>query len=103
MPIFFEFFLILNPGFPDTSVDKEFACNAGDPGLIHELGRSTGEGMATHSNIPGLPLWLSWLSICPQCGRPEFDPWVGKIPWRRERLPKYQFYGDFQLQFPGEL
>ena len=19
--------------------------------------------------------------------RPEFDPWVGKIPWRRERLP----------------
>ena len=22
-----------------------------------------------------------------QCGRPEFDSWVGKIPWRRERLP----------------
>ena len=22
-----------------------------------------------------------------QCGRPRFDPWVGKIPWRRERLP----------------
>ena len=22
-----------------------------------------------------------------QCGRPGFDPWVGKIPWRRERLP----------------
>ena len=22
----------------------------------------------------------------PQCGRPGFDPWVGKIPWRRERL-----------------
>ena len=20
-------------------------------------------------------------------GRPGFDPWVGKIPWRRERLP----------------
>ena len=22
-----------------------------------------------------------------QCGRPGFNPWVGKIPWRRERLP----------------
>ena len=22
-----------------------------------------------------------------QCGRPGFDPWVRKIPWRRERLP----------------
>ena len=24
---------------------------------------------------------------CLQCGRPGFDPWVGKIHWRRERLP----------------
>ena len=24
--------------------------------------------------------------ICLQCGRHEFDPWVRKIPWRRERL-----------------
>ena len=23
----------------------------------------------------------------PQCKRPGFDPWVGKIPWRREWLP----------------
>ena len=22
-----------------------------------------------------------------QCGRPRFDPWVGKIPWRREWQP----------------
>jgi len=22
-----------------------------------------------------------------QCRRPGFDLWVGKIPWRRERLP----------------
>ena len=21
------------------------------------------------------------------CGVPGFDPWVGKIPWKRERLP----------------
>ena len=24
---------------------------------------------------------------CPQCARPGFNPWVGKITWRRERLP----------------
>ena len=24
---------------------------------------------------------------CLQCGRPRFDPWVGKIPWRRKRQP----------------
>ena len=23
----------------------------------------------------------------PAMGRPGFDPWVGKIPWRREWLP----------------
>ena len=45
------------------------------------------KGSATHSNILGFPWWLSWLRICLHCGRPEFDPWVGKIPWRRERLP----------------
>ena len=30
--------------FPDSSVGKESACNAGDPILIPELGRSPGEG-----------------------------------------------------------
>ena len=33
----------LNSGFPDSSVGKELACNAGDPGLIPESGRSPGE------------------------------------------------------------
>ena len=31
-------------GFPCTSVGKESACNAGDPGLIPGSGRSPGEG-----------------------------------------------------------
>ena len=42
-----------------------------------------------------LPLWLSWERIRLPCGRPGFDPWVGKIPWRRERLPTPVFW-------PGE-
>ena len=31
-------------GFPHSSVGKESACNAGDPGLIPRLGRSLGVG-----------------------------------------------------------
>ena len=30
--------------FPGRSAGKEYACNAGDPGLIHALGRSPGKG-----------------------------------------------------------
>ena len=43
-----------------------------------------------------LPWWLSWWRIHLQCRRPGFDPWVGKIPWRRDRLPTSVFLG-----FPG--
>ena len=28
--------------------------------------------------------WLRWESICLQSGRLRFNPWVGKIPWRRK-------------------
>ena len=40
------FLLILCParGFPGGSDGKESACNAGDPGLIPESGKSPGEG-----------------------------------------------------------
>ena len=31
-------------GFPHSLVSEESACNAGDPGLIPGLGRSSGEG-----------------------------------------------------------
>ena len=51
-------------GFPDGSVGKESTCNAGgtgDAGLISGLGRSPGEGNATHPSI------LAW-----------------KIPWTEE-------------------
>ena len=37
----------------------------------------------------------SW-SIRLQCRRPAFDPWLGKISWRRERLPTPVFWpGEF--------
>jgi len=40
-------------GFPDSSVGKKSACEAGDPSLISGLGRSTGEGI-------GYPLQYSF-------------------------------------------
>ena len=38
-------------GFPDSSVGKEFTHNAGDLGSIPRLGRSPGDGKATHSSL----------------------------------------------------
>ena len=48
-----------NMGFPDSSVGKESACNAGDPDLIPRLGRSSGEGI-------GYPLQYTWVSLVSQ-------------------------------------
>ena len=31
--------------------------------------------------------WLRWQRICLQWRRHGFDPWVGKIPWKKEWLP----------------
>ena len=56
-------------GFPCDSAGKEFACNAGDPGLIPALGRSTREGI-------GYPLQYSW-------GSPV-APLIKNLPAMRE-------------------
>ena len=34
-----------------------------------------------------LPWWLRGYSVCLQCVRPRFDPWVEKITWRRKWQP----------------
>ena len=51
---------VLTLGFPDTSVVKESACNAGDLGSIAGLGRSPGEGK-------GYPLQYSGLENSMDC------------------------------------
>ena len=43
----------------------------------------------------GLPWWLRWYRIIPQCRRPGVNPWVGKFPWRRAWQPTPVF-------LPGE-
>ena len=50
---------MMNWGFPDSSVGKESARNAGDPSTIPGSGRSTGER-------EGYPLQYSWTSLVAQ-------------------------------------
>ena len=83
-------------GFPDSSVGKVSTCNAGDPDSNPGWGRCAGEGI-------GYLLQYSWASLVAQlvknppamyCGKPGFDLWVGKIPWRREWLPTPVFWPE---------
>ena len=63
--------------FPDNSVGKESACNAGDPGLIPGLGRSSGEGI-------GYSLQNSWaLLVAHLVKNPSAMPetWVWSLGW----------------------
>ena len=57
-------------GFPHSSVGKESACNAGDPGSIPGLGRSAGEGIGYPLQYSGLENSMD--SISPW-GRKELD------------------------------
>ena len=64
-------------GFPDSSVGKESACNAGDPGSIPGSGRSPGEGT-------GHPLQYSWASLLTQLVKnlPAVqETWVQSLGW----------------------
>ena len=79
-------------GFPHNSVGKESACNAGDPGSTPGSGRSPREGI-------GYPLQYCWASLVAHLVKnlttmweTSVSPWVGKIPWRRERLPTPVFW-----------
>ena len=46
-------------GFPDSSLGKESACSAGNPGSIPGSGRSSGEGV-------GYSFQYSWASLVAQ-------------------------------------
>ena len=64
-------------GIPDSSVGKESACNAGDPGSIPGLGRSVGEGI-------GYPIQYSWVSLVAQLVKSlpaMWETWVRSLGW----------------------
>ena len=47
----------------------------------------------------GLPCWLRRQRIHLQWGKPVFDPWAGKIPWRRAQQSTPVFLlGEFHGQ-----
>ena len=59
---------------------------------LRESGVGPGSALGSAS---GLPRLLRRWRICLQCRRLGFDPWVGKVPWQRERQPAPGF-------LPGE-
>ena len=64
-------------GFPGSSVGKESACNAGDPGLIPGSGNSGGEGI-------GSPFQYSWSSLVAQLVKnlpAMWETWVQSVGW----------------------
>ena len=82
------YFIWIVLGFPNSSVDKESACNAGDPGLIPGSGRSAGEGI-------GYPLQCSWASLVAQL--------VKKLPTVREIWVWSLGWEDALMKEPGRL
>ena len=67
----------MNVGFPGSSVGKESACNAGDPGSIPGSGRSAGEGI-------GYPLQYSWASLVAQLVKNPpagWETWALFLSW----------------------
>ena len=75
-------------GFPGSSAGKVSACNAGDPGSIPGLGRSTREGI-------GYPLQYSWASLVAQAGKESAHnagdlgliPGLGRSPGEEKGYP----------------
>ena len=73
----YEYLTGLLCGFPHSSVGKESACNAGDPGSIPGSGRSPRDGL-------GYPLQYSWASFVAQLVKnsPAMrDTWVRSLGW----------------------
>ena len=77
--------IIKMASLPWCSVGKESAFNAEDPSSIPGLGRSAGEGTGYSLQYP----WASLLARLVKNLPAMQETWVGKIPWRRKRLPTH--------------
>ena len=69
----------------------------GEPGGLpstgsHKVGHDWSDLASKQARNRQASLVAQLVKICLQGGRPEFDPWVGKIPWRKERLPTPVFW-----------
>ena len=59
--------------------------------LIHLLNKYSFDLFKEAGKEISLPRWLSSKESACQCKRHGFDPWVRKIPWRREWQPTLVF------------
>ena len=82
-------------GLSHCSVGKESTCNARDPNLIPELGRSAEEGI-------GYPLQYSWASLVAQLVKnlpAMWETWARSLGWE-DPLEKEKATPVF---WPGEF
>ena len=79
-------------GFPGGSAGKESTCNAGDLGSIPRLGIFPGKGIGYPLQYPWASLVAQLVETPPAMQETWFNTWVGKNPWRRERLPTPVFW-----------
>ena len=85
----------VSKGFPCSSVGKESACDAGDPGLIPGWG-TLGKGI-------GYPLQYSWASLVTQLVKSPpavWETWVWTVCWEdpleKGKVPTPVFWpGEF--------
>ena len=75
-------------GFPDSSVGKEFTCNAGDPSSIPWLGRSAGEGIGYPLQCSGLENWGRKESDTTEQLSFHFHLCIWRLFWRKRNLRK---------------
>ena len=109
-------------GFPCGSAGKESACNVGRAGFDPWVGKipwrrerlptpvlwpgefrglyspwgseeSNTTGFTPLPHLRGASLMAQLVKNLPECRRPQFNCWVRKIPWRRDRLPTPVFLG----------
>ena len=83
--------------FPDNSVGKESACNAGDPSSIPGSGRSSREGIGYPLKYTGASLAAQLVKNAPAM----WETWVWSLGWEdpleKESLHTPVFWhGEFQ-------
>ena len=74
-------------GFPNSSVGKETARNAGDPSLIPGSESPLKKGQATHSSIPGLPFGSAGKESTSKVGDLGLTHELGRSPGEGKGYP----------------
>ena len=82
--------------YPDSSVGKESACNAGDPGSIPGSGRSAGEGICYPLQYFGASLMAHLVKNPPAM----WETWVQSLGWED---PLKKGKATHPIFWPGEF